>query len=190
METPLAASGASKFHDLIGHLIAFGRPLPPAQPGPMPARHSAVRRLAEDEAPSAETADRSWLQRIEIRSSEAVARALAGTGFHAAPGEMSAIFVDNRCGLIRAQPFGPVRACDPRCTSGRILRHATACHAGGIILATSDGDGALARSPRLQALTANIERKGEAIDIFLLDHFVWTGRGWQRLGGGTWGRRS
>jgi DNA repair protein RadC len=140
-----------------------------------------VRRLAEVELPDPERADIMWLQRIELRSPRAVADALEAGGFDQAAGLLSAIFVDSRCGLIRWQHFGAAASCDPARTAACILRSATACHAHGIILVINDPTGDLASAPRVRALSRTLQLKGEAIEIFLLDHFVLGANGCRRL---------
>ena len=181
MEADLAATGARKLHDLIGHLISSRRPNRKSALAISPFTHPEVRRLAEVELPDPERADIMWLQRIELRSPRAVADALEAGGFDQAAGLLSAIFVDSRCGLIRWQHFGAAASCDPARTAACILRSATACHAHGIILVISDPAGDLASAPRVRALSRTLQLKGEAIEIFLLDHFVLGANGCRRL---------
>lgn len=152
----------------------------------LPVAHHAVRKLTEARLQSAELEDMNWLERTEMRSPSLVAEALEAEGFDCAAGELWVLFVDSRCGLIRSQGFGPAATCEPDRTVASILRSATACHAQGMILASGDPTGAVARGPRLQRLTTALHRKGEAIEVFLLDHFLFTPRGCERL---AFGRR-
>jgi DNA repair protein RadC len=175
----LAKPGSNKLHNLIGYWIASRRPDREIQFDLRPPKFP-LQKLAETVLQSADAADNNWLQRTELRTPRDVTNAFVACGFHEAPGTLNAVFVDSRCGFIRAQGFGAASACEPVRTSASILRGATECHAEGIILATNDPQGQFAHGPRLRALSATLKRKGEAIDVFLLDHFLLTGKGWER----------
>jgi DNA repair protein RadC len=141
----------------------------------------AVRAFLKARRPTADEVDGAWLQRIELRSLADVADHLASTGFCDKAGMLTALFVDNRCGLIQTHPIGKSSDINVHGTVGRILRLASDCHADGMILVTHDLNGRIARSRRCHELTVSLHRKGEAIEIFLLSHLVLTRHGWKQM---------
>jgi DNA repair protein RadC len=143
--------------------------------------YAAVRVLAEADRPTAEKADHAWLRRVEIRGSKQVADVLESRGFRERPGMMMGMFVDSRCGLIGTEMIGIPATASPDQMVADILRMASSFHAHGIILATHDPSGALARTWRCRELLTKLHCKGEAIEVFLLDHFVLTGGQWTRM---------
>lgn len=143
--------------------------------------HSAVRVLAQADALTGEKTDSLWLRRTELRSLNDVADYLESSGFNERPGMLNVLFVDCRCGLIRSQTVGKTAYAGSDETVRQILRSASDCHANGIILATHDLGGEIARSPSCRELTMKLYRKGEAIEVFLLNHFVLTADGWKRM---------
>jgi DNA repair protein RadC len=131
--------------------------------------------------PTPGKADDAWLQRLELRGDERVLQALDSGGFRERTGSIEALFVDHRCGLIGSQKIGTIVSIDPSRAAADILRLATNCQASGIVVATNDPTGAIARAPRCRKLTMDLYRKGEAIEVFLLDHFILTAAGWRRM---------
>lgn len=181
MEAPVAALSRSPFHDLIDRVLYARRRRPRRAFNGARMRHPTIRLLAEAEVQSSELSDRAWLQRVELRGTESIARVLEAAGFAHRPGSIEAMFVDDRCGMICSEQVGAATRVHPDRAVTHILRSASRCQASGIILATHDSSGAIARERRLRKLTMSLYRKGEAINIFLLDHFVLTARGWRRM---------
>lgn len=143
--------------------------------------YRAVRRLVHEEHPSPDTADAAWLKRIELRGSRPVIAMLECSGFPDLRGEMHALFVDGRCGLIRSYAIGCAAKLERRRAVGNILAQASNCHADGIILATNDLDQEAIDAPEWKKLVRDVFFKGEATEIFLLDNFVLTASGWTRM---------
>jgi DNA repair protein RadC len=141
----------------------------------------AVRVFLEARRPTADEVDSAWLKRVELRSLADVANHLDGTGFCDRPGLLTALFVDNRCGLIQSHPVGRASDVNVDATVRCILRLASDCHASGLILVTHDLSGRIARTRRCRELTMTLHRKGELIEIFLLNHLVFTAQGWKRM---------
>jgi DNA-binding MarR family transcriptional regulator len=143
--------------------------------------YSAIPGLADAEFPTAEKADRVWLARAELRSLKQVAEMLQTSRFFDLPGMMVAMFVDRRCGLIRSLQIDPATSSGLNDTVGKILRSASNCHAHGIILATHAPTSEAGYNSRSNQLTEKLSRKGEAIEVFLLDHLLLTPEGWIRI---------
>jgi DNA repair protein RadC len=180
LEAILATLSPNRFHDLIDRIFLWRR-----------ARHAvfdivrvhypAVRALAEAAPPDSESTDRAWLQRPELRGFDEVVRLLESTGFAEQAGSIRALFVDDRCGFIGSHQVSSAAHIDPDRLVAEILRLAANHQASGIVLATNDRARRTARASNRQKLTQDIYRKGEAIDLFLLDHVVLTSAGWKRM---------
>lgn len=152
--------------------------------------HPSLRVLLDVEVPNGDAADGAWLERMELRSPERIAELIRTTGFLKHGDAMKVMLVDARCGLIRTELIAtPLRA-DPDDVVGQILRMAASCDAHGIILATHDPATAFARAWRWSEIHNKLHRKGEAIEVFLLDHFIVTTRGLRRLRTARWAKRA
>lgn len=145
------------------------------------AKYPAVRVLVEADLPNGDSADSAWLQRVELRSPERVAEILVSSGFLKLSGKIKIMFVDARCGLIRTELVATPPRAEADEIVGRILQAAARCDAHGIILASHAKAGLLVRSSRWREIHDKLHRKGEAIEVFLLDHLILTARGWRRL---------
>jgi ABC-type taurine transport system ATPase subunit len=181
LEAFVATLSSSRFYDLIERVFGIRRQAPRAIFDIVRVEYPAVRALARAERPTSETVDDAWLHRQELRGPSEAIRMLESGGFRDGPGMTRALLVDDRCGLIREHLIGPTSAIDPQETVARLLRLASECHASGILLATHDLGGANVRSERCRSFTMNLRRKGEAIEIFLLDHVVLMEQGWKRF---------
>ena len=181
MEAPLATLSPSRLNDLIQRFLYSRRDASHALFDIARPNFPAVRVLAEAARPTSRQADEAWLQRVELRGSRRVIEILETSGFRARIGMMQALFVDDRCGLIASELIGEAARIDANVAVAAILRRASSFHASGIILAMHDPTGAIASAPRCRRLTMELYRKGEAIDLFLLDHFVLTAKGWKRM---------
>lgn len=177
----MATLSSSRFGNLIERLLYSQRGSPHAAAKFARHRFPTVRLLLEAQLPTPGKADDAWLQRLELRGDERVIRTLDADGFRGRTGTMEALFVDDRCGLIRSQRIGATASIDPDRAVADILRLAANCLASGIVLATNDPSGAIARAPRWRKFTMDLHRKGEAIEVFLLDHFILTAAGWRRM---------
>ena len=177
----MATLSSSRFNDLIQRFLYSQRDAPHAVLDIVRFNFPAVRLLAEADRPSSQQADDAWLKRVELRGSARAIEVLETSGFRASTGMIQALFVDHRCGLIASELIGEAAKVDPDRAVANILRLASSCHATGTILATHDPTGRVARTPRCRRLTMDLHRKGEAIDVFLLDHFVLTAEGWKRM---------
>jgi DNA repair protein RadC len=166
---------------LIERVLHTSRRPTPVSPPEVYRAPYPLRLFSEAMYPSAEEVDSAWLQRIELRSLSDVAHYLARNGFCDFPGMLTALFVDTRCGLIRSKVVSSARPARPDETVRKILRLASDCQASGIILATHDVGGRTARDRSCRELTKSLYQKGEAIEIFLLNHFVLTAYGWKRM---------
>jgi DNA repair protein RadC len=162
-------------------ILAFRRETPHAVFDIVRPRSSAVLQLAELEPPAPKDTDDAWLRREELRGSRAVIELLETTGFADQPQSTQALFVDNRCGLIASELLGDPHELRPDVSVRHVLERASTYHASGIILVTRDISGSIADSPSVRQLTMEVYRKGEAIDVFLLDHFVLTPEGWRQM---------
>ncbi len=125
--------------------------------------------------------DTQWLDRVDLRSLRAVNQYLRSRGFNCKTGILTALFVDNRCGLISAQAMGSASPRNPEAVVRRILLAASAMRAHGILLATHDPHAKYARTQRCRQLTDTLAKKSEAAGIFLLNHLVLTVEGWRSL---------
>jgi DNA repair protein RadC len=177
----LATASPNRFHGLVERLVYSRRSSPHAVFDIAPFHSRAVRALAEVDLPSPRKADSVWLERVELRGPRRVINFLESQGFPPHSRSISALFVDSRCGLIRSDLLGTSAKFDPNRMVADILRRGSSCHASAIILASHDPVGSLASGARLRRLTIELYRKGEAAEIFLLDHFVLTTNGWKRL---------
>lgn len=181
MEATVATLPSNRFGDLIDRFLYPRRHIR-RRPSNVPrAEYPAIRLLAEAEVQTSELSDQAWLQRVELRGSETIAQALEASGFGQKPGTIQALFVDGRCGMICAEQVGGAGCLHPDRLVTAILRSASRCHASGIILATNDPSGSMTHGRRIQKLTMDLYRKGEAINVYLLDHFVLGAGGWRRM---------
>jgi DNA repair protein RadC len=177
----LATLSSIRLYDLIDRFL-WPRSNPPQNVFRLGGLdYPAIRRLVEGDHPTAEKTDRAWLQRIELHRSDRVINFLESSGFREERGQMRALFVDGRCGLIRSFKIRCAPAAHAERVAGKILAQASDCHADGIILATNDLEGNFASAPHWSRLVSDLYHKGEATEVFLLDHFVLTGRGWTRM---------
>ena len=182
MEAVLATLTSTRLYDLLERLFHHRRGgrgafLQEAKGG----EFSVVRRLAHDELTSLMDADDVWLKRVELRGSRAVTELLESIGFRKQRSEVHALFVDGRCGLIRTCDIGNLDQLDCTRAVAEVLAKASNCHADGMILATNDLDERADRTLQWHRLTFDLHRKGEATEIFLLDHFVLKRGGWTRM---------
>lgn len=146
---------------------------------PLSAQGAAMRRLRLVPLPDGDDADRSWLYRIELRSRERVVEFLERTEFPRRPGLIAALFLDKRCGMI-AREFVALHAfASVEEPIREILHLASFHHAHGIILASNDSSESLSEARRRQELTRRLLRKGDAMEVFVLDHVVRTATGWK-----------
>lgn len=175
----MAIFGSTKTRELIVRL--FRRPADRRVFDIRKAKYPAVRVLVEADLPNGDSADSAWLQRVELRSPERVAEILVSSGFLKLSGKMKIMFVDARCGLIRTELVATPPRAEADEIVGRILQAAARCDAHGIILASHAKAGLLVRSSRWREIHDKLHRKGEAIEVFLLDHLILTARGWRRL---------
>lgn len=143
--------------------------------------YPAVRILAEACPPPAAKADEAWLGRVELRRTDDVIALLESSGFVAERGNLIAAFLDERCGFIESHLIGNAAEIEPDQAVAIILRFASACHASGILLATNDLEGKVAKTVNHRKLSLELRRKGDAVETFLLDHFVLTPGGWKRM---------
>lgn len=182
MEAPVATLGSSVITSVIGRLRTFAsaRPHEPASGNPRSGGGS-LSALAAGQALTGEDIDRLWLQRPELRSVERVRKYLERTSFHARAGTTIALFVDGRCGLIADATVGPNSKLRADEAVRYILQLASSYHAHGIILATNDPRGTLAASASCREMTEKLHSKGEATEIYLLNHLVRTSEGWLNL---------
>lgn len=171
----MAAHNASRVFDLIGRLLP-DRPqtIIPAPHHGQPIGHA----FGATQVLTGEQIDSIWLQRVELRSPRQIGDLLEQSGFASKDGRMCAIFVDEKCGLIRAEQISPDRNKSTGPTMHRILRLASACQASALILATNDLSGRLASSINIKELVFNLYHTGDAIDVPLLDHISLTPSGW------------
>lgn len=176
----MATLSSSRFYGLVERVFGARRQVPQPIFDILRVEYPAVHALVRAEPPESETVDRAWLHRQELRGPSQTIQILENSGFREEIGITRALLVDDRCGLIENHLIGSTWAIDPDEVVARILRLASECHASGILLATHDVSGRNARSAPCQRFTMNLRSKGEAIEIFLLDHFVLTGEGWKR----------
>ena len=149
---------------------------------------SAIRALAQRPAVGAAEVDDAWLRRVELRRTEDVVAMLERRGFLREDGKLAAVFLDEKCGFIEFHIIGRAAELMPNLAIATILRLASACHASAILLATHDLAGETELNPDHRKLSLDLRRKGEAVDTFLLDHFVLTPSGWKRMFGLKRGR--
>lgn len=143
--------------------------------------YAAVRLLFQPDLPTGDSADSSWLGRLELRSPERVTGFLDSGRWLQLTGKIKVMFVDSRCGLIRTGLIAlPPREENEELVN-EILRTAAWCDARGIILASEADGGILVRSLRWRDIHDKLHRKGDAIGVALLDHFILTAKGWRRL---------
>lgn len=141
---------------------------------------NVTRRLVADRDTSiAAKLDDAWLNRVELREAEDVFEVLRSTEFREQPGAIAAVFVDRRCGFIASAVIsGAMVAPVPAATY--VLRLASTRQASGLFLAVNDPSGSMLGSARYDDLVKTLQRKGELIDIYLLDQFVLTRGHWRR----------
>jgi len=180
LEAPLATLSSSRFYDLVERIFA-----PRRQSGHVifdicKVEYPAVRQLAENSVPSCEAIDQTWLQRAELCGHDAVVRFLCESQ-GARPKSILALFVDERCGLIASHEIDTSANFEVPVAISEILGAASYHHARGVILTSHESDRVLAGDERREKLTLELDRKGAAIDVFLLDHFVFTNGAWKRM---------
>lgn len=178
----MAAFSSSKVYSLIDRLFyqphhGNSHALAPGHSG----LDAAMRQLRLDLALNGEQIDRSWLHRIELRSADRVIEFLERTEFPRRHGLLAALFVDRRCGIIATEYVGADPSDSINAVVRKILQLASFHHAHGIILALNDFSDAFHESRMCPELTKTLIRKGEAIDVFLLDHVVRTSGGWKSV---------
>ena len=125
--------------------------------------------------------DSIWLERVELRSPRQIGDVLEGSGFASRKGYLSALFVDEKCGLICAETIDPGRRKDICHTAHFILKLGSGYHASALIIASNDLDGTLASSATMRELILKLYHTGDAIDVPLLDHVVLTAAGWTSI---------
>lgn len=177
----MATLSAGRFYDLVNRFLQFRSSSRQVVFDILKVDYPALRTLVALRPESPELTDDAWLRRREVRGADDVIEVLENSSFVDEPGTTQALFLDERCGLLDTYNVGPIRDDNPAATCASILRRASDCHASGIILATNDASGTIARGKSSQKLTMDLYQKGEATDIFLLDHFVLTGRFWKRM---------
>lgn len=143
--------------------------------------YAAVRQLFQPDVPTGDSADSMWLGRLELRSPERVTDFFNGGPRQQLAGKIKVMFVDARCGLIRTELIAFARGPDDDELVNAILSTAARCDARGIILASEADGGMLLRSLRWRDIHDKLHRKGDAIGVALLDHFILTAKGWRRL---------
>lgn len=178
----MATLSSSKIYSLVERLFTFSRrDSDHATFDIIRVIHPRVRAFADATAPCAESEDRRWLERTELRSPSQVIEVLEQAGFDSRPGSTRALFVDMRCGLIGSHDLKLAEPGFPDKPVTQLLQMASRYHAEGIILATNDPSGEAAERPELRDFTMQVYRKGGAIEVHLLDHFVLTSVGWKRM---------
>lgn len=176
----MAAFSSNRVHGLIDRLFYHSPHRTSHAVTSTPSRLEAgIRNLQRVPATSGEEIDNNWLRRIELRSSAEVAEFLERAGFPERHGLLAALFVDKRCGFVASQIIRSAISLEPDELIRSILNFASSRHAHGIILATNDLPETFCQSGAWQELITKLCWKGEAIDIFLLDHVVRTARGWK-----------
>lgn len=181
LETPVAAFDAIRLPGLIDRIFNRRAEIQQAQFDILRKQHSVFQRLASYESDNPDWSDDDWLKREELRGPVDVTGRLAESAFPDAIGSLWAMLVDKRCGLIATHIIGKLESANVGQTPAEILRLASRYHADGVILASNDPDGELAKGRNCHDLTFALYEKGRAIDIHLLDHFVLTRDGWKRM---------
>lgn len=177
----MAALSAARLYNLIERFFHPRTRARHSAFGVEKSHYSAFHHLVQRNRRVPEDPDSAWLQRTELRCSDSVIDMLERSGFREQRGARRALFVDGRCGLIHSYSVATEPDADPQTAVGEILTEASDCHADGIILATNDLEGKVVRTAQAGKLACALYRKGEAIEIFLLDHFILTPSGWQRV---------
>jgi hypothetical protein len=190
LEAALAKFSAGKLVAIVEQLVRALAPGHGFRLEKSRARGWPLATFSEAELVSADEIDSEWLRRIELRSLEDVADYLEARGFHASEGKLAALFLDNRCGLIRMALIAAGAAGTRVQAVRQILDEASNCHAHGIILATFDPRGALVRTTNWSEFSAIIARKAEAMGICLLSHLALTSTGWRTIAPSRYSERS
>lgn len=94
---------------------------------------------------------------------------------------MSAIFVDEKCGLICAETIDQKSHKDIYHTAHFILRLASGYHASALILATNNRSGRLDPTKNIRELVIKLYHTGDAINVPLLDYVSLTASGWRSM---------
>lgn len=179
LEATLATLSSSGIYNLIERFFAHRRQSQGTVFDIVRVEYPAVRRLVDERTPATGAEDNAWLRRTELRGQDAVIRYLEQN-----PVDLTrcllALFVDERCGLIAYSCIGTSREITLSGTAARILQDASHHHSCAIILASNWSNPNLPNADR-EKLTVELFRKGEAIGIYLLDHFVRTPSGWSRM---------
>lgn len=173
----MATLNASRVVDLIGRLL-YARPQTPVARQQV---NAAGHLFGAAHVFTGDQIDSIWLQRVELRSLRQIADVLEPSGFASRLSCLSALFVDEKCGLICAETIDPKRHWDINETTHFILKLASGYHASALILATNDLAGGFASSKIVRDLTLKLYHKGDAINVPLLDHVVLTVAGWQSM---------
>jgi len=176
----LATLSSSRFYDIVERIFAPRRRSNHVIFDICKVEYPAVRRLAENSVPSSEAIDQTWLQRAELCGHDAVVRFLSEIRFER-PKIILALFVDERCGLIASHEIDTSDNFEVAKALAQILAAASHHHARGVVLASHEFNRVLAVDERRKKLTLELYRKGAAIDVFLLDHFVFTNGAWKRM---------
>ena len=178
----MAAFSSNRVSGLIDRLFYHSpHRTPQAVTPPRRRLETGIRDLRRAPVLSGEELDRSWLRRVELRSSAQATEFLERAGFPERHGLLAALFVDKRCGFVASDIIWSAISIEPDELIRAILNSASTQHGHGIILATNDLPETFCHSPSWQQLIARLCWKAEAIDIFLLDHVVRTERGWKVL---------
>ena len=176
----MATLSAIRFYDLVERIFAPRRNVGHVVFDICKVEYPAVRRLAENDVPSSEVIDQAWLRRAELCGHDAVVRFLSENNAQQ-PNSILALLVDERCGLIASHQISTAPHFEVAKAVANILEAASRHHARGIILATHELDPKLASYADRERLTIDLYRKGEVMDVCLLDHFVLTDGVWKRM---------
>jgi DNA repair protein RadC len=175
----VAALSSSKVSSLIERFFSLNARNPSLQRSTGASPDATVHALRTGQVLSGDEIDDLWLQRIELRSLKRVKGYLEHTCFRKRNGTITALFVDRRCGLIAEEIIGSAWSLrQPDAVVRHILRLASRFHAHGLILATNDPQATTARRNRYREMTMQLQRKGEIIDVFLLNHLVLAADQW------------
>lgn len=177
----MATLSSYRFYSLIERIFAFQRDAPSAVFDIVKVKYSALDALAGVTPAPRVAVDEAWIRRPELRGSKAVIAFLEAEGFRNQVGTTQALFVDDRCGLIGGRKIADAQAMSVTDSVADVLRLACSLHASGVVLATNNLGCVTRHNSALEDLTMEIYRKGEATDVFLLDHFIVTDLGWRRM---------
>jgi len=178
----LARPSSNNFYDLMERIFCVPRRAESLDLYSVLGAHTPIAKLfSRAKAETADELDSAWLGRIELSSPAKVSSFLDNGNFRERPRMLNALFVDRRCGLICREVVGPAAAADVDVMVRETLRLASSCHASGIILATYDPDGKCTAKPKCREMISKLQRKGEAIQVPLLNYLVRTTNGWTEI---------